>query len=127
MAERSAIRYEGLANAPAKWFANSVVPLCAKRCNGSVKAQRGCLSRSGSDLAGAFGAAGTLRFYLVQPNGEIQIAVSGQPGQNISIQASVDLQNWTTITNIALTGSDAQVFDPGAPGFPQRFYRASSP
>jgi uncharacterized delta-60 repeat protein len=51
--------------------------------------------------------------------------ISGTLGQSVMIEASTDLVNWTSLTNITL-GSGLFFFsDPNAPDFPMRFYRAT--
>ncbi len=58
------------------------------------------------------------------PGGAVQVALSGQAGQSYPIQASTNLLDWLSITNVTLTNSSAQFVDPFGTTWPQRFYRA---
>ena len=59
--------------------------------------------------------------------GAVQVTLTGVAGRTYSIQASSDLTNWLTITNVDLTDPPGQFVDPAAAGFSQRFYRAIVP
>jgi hypothetical protein len=66
---------------------------------------------------------------LVRPvvllsSGAAQVTLTGLAEQTYPIQASTNLTDWLTITNVALTNASAQFIDPSAPNFRQRFYRA---
>ena len=51
--------------------------------------------------------------------------VSGTLGQSVMVEASTNLLNWTSLTNITLGAGPFFFSDPNAPGFPVRFYRAT--
>jgi hypothetical protein len=55
--------------------------------------------------------------------GAARLAVTGKPGRQYSIQASSDLLNWTTLTNVVLRTSSGTFVDPSARNFSHRFYR----
>lgn len=59
--------------------------------------------------------------------GAALVTVTAAAGQTNSIQASTDLVNWLTFTNLVLTNVVGQFVDPSAPGFPRRFYRTVAP
>jgi len=56
----------------------------------------------------------------------VQITVKGLPGQSYIIEASTNLVNWVTLTNVVLPTSVWQFVDPST-NFNQRFYRAAMP
>jgi hypothetical protein len=49
--------------------------------------------------------------------------ISGTIGQSVLVQASTNLVNWTSLTNITLGSGPFFFIDPAAPNFPARFYR----
>jgi uncharacterized delta-60 repeat protein len=51
--------------------------------------------------------------------------VSGTIGQSVIVEASTDLVNWTSLTNITLGSGPFFFSDPSATNFPARFYRAT--
>jgi uncharacterized delta-60 repeat protein len=51
--------------------------------------------------------------------------VSGTIGQSVTVEASTDLMNWTSLTNITLGSGPWFFSDPNASNFPARFYRAT--
>ncbi len=55
-------------------------------------------------------------------NGSVQVTFTGLAGRTYSIQASTDLMNWLTITNVTLSSTPGQFVDSAAPHFAQRFY-----
>jgi hypothetical protein len=60
-------------------------------------------------------------------SGGLQLTVIGLAGQTYPIEASTNLMDWLTITNITLTDTTGQIIDPLAQQFGQRFYRAVLP
>jgi hypothetical protein len=50
--------------------------------------------------------------------------VLNAPTGNYQVQVSTDLLHWLTLTSFTSTNSPAQLTDPGAAGYRQRFYRA---
>ena len=56
-----------------------------------------------------------------------QFKISGPPGQSFRIQASTDLANWLTLTNMVCPDGVGQFVDLSATNFSQRFYQAVSP
>jgi hypothetical protein len=61
------------------------------------------------------------------PGGLPQGSVASVPGQTYMIQASSDLINWVTVTNVTLNSTNGQFIDPTMTNYPQRFYRAAGP
>jgi hypothetical protein len=59
--------------------------------------------------------------------GNPQFKISGFPGQSCRIQASTDLANWLTLTNMVCADGIGQFVDLSATNFSQRFYQAVSP
>jgi hypothetical protein len=57
----------------------------------------------------------------------LQLKLQGAIGPNYAIQASSDLVNWQTVTNIASTNSPVYFTDPNAANYNHRFYRATVP
>jgi hypothetical protein len=53
--------------------------------------------------------------------------VTGLAGHTYPIQASADLTNWVTLTNLTLSSPSGQFTDTNAPNFLHRFYRAVDP
>ena len=66
---------------------------------------------------------------MVETNGVPQLLLKAWPGMSFSIQASVDLTQWETISNV--TGTNSSGITPvqitNAPAFPARFFRAFAP
>jgi hypothetical protein len=62
----------------------------------------------------------------LRPDSPAVVTVSGSAGRTYSVEASSDLEQWLTITNITLTSSTWQFADPAAADAPRRFYRALS-
>ncbi len=58
------------------------------------------------------------------PNGELQMSLSGSPGQVYNIQASTNLLDWATISMVTISNSPQVFVDPSATNFNTRFYRA---
>jgi uncharacterized repeat protein (TIGR01451 family) len=56
----------------------------------------------------------------------VQVTVKGLPGQPYIIEASTNLVNWVTLTNVVFPSSVWQFVDPST-NFNQRFYRAKMP
>ena len=61
-----------------------------------------------------------------QPDGSVQLAISGEAGCNCQVLFSTNLSTWSPLTNIVTTGATTTVADPAASGSPSRFYRALS-
>ena len=62
------------------------------------------------------------------PNGQFRFAVVTAPGITGRIEASSDLQNWTTLTNFTSAADGTYKFtDRSALNLPQRFYRVVAP
>jgi hypothetical protein len=57
-------------------------------------------------------------------NGAILLSLSAAIGSTCQINASTDLVNWTTLTNIQSTNGIIQFTDTNAPSFSRRYYRA---
>jgi len=90
----------------------------------------------GNDIFVALGATGevhisplTLFLQAGQrlPNAPFQFDVSGGLSQGVSVQASSNLKDWTTIMTLPATSSSSPLFDSTATNFSSRFYRAISP
>lgn len=58
------------------------------------------------------------------PGGSFTLVVEGVPGVIYQIDASTNLVNWTTLTNLTSTGGFIVFTDLSATNFPGRFYRA---
>jgi uncharacterized repeat protein (TIGR02543 family) len=85
---------------------------------------------------GTNGASGTINLHVMAAastpvmitnstfnlSGKFGFSFSGSPGQTYDIDASADLINWLTITNIPGGSGPIQFVDP-SPGSPRRFYR----
>ena len=66
----------------------------------------------------------TIGVVALPASGVAQISLSGEPGQTYAIQASTNLTDWTTITNLTLAGSSGAFEDLLGPSGYRRFYRA---
>jgi len=66
---------------------------------------------------------------LVLDDGTVQLTFTGgNPGLNYEVQGSVDLLNWTTLTNEpAATNGLPAFIDTGATNAGLRFYRTVTP
>jgi hypothetical protein len=62
---------------------------------------------------------------VLSPNAPPQYTVTSAAGQSYMIQASTDLSNWVTVTNVTLKSTTGQFIDPSATNYSQRFYRAA--
>jgi outer membrane protein assembly factor BamB len=61
------------------------------------------------------------------PNGVFQCQVIGQPSLgSVTLEASEDLVNWSSVGTVQLTDGAASYVDGDAPNYTHRFYRASS-
>jgi N-acetylneuraminic acid mutarotase len=58
-------------------------------------------------------------------NGAFQFQFSGIFGQNYALQASTNLIDWVTITNVLVNGNPMLAIDPNARNYRLRFYRLS--
>jgi hypothetical protein len=61
---------------------------------------------------------------LLLSGGAVQVGVTGLAGQTYPIQASTNLVNWDSLTNITLTNLSGQFIDLSATNYNRRFYRA---
>jgi uncharacterized repeat protein (TIGR01451 family) len=57
-------------------------------------------------------------------NGQLWCSLLGEPSEHYRIQASQDLVNWVTLTNLIPANGPLPFVDPDAAYLPQRFYRA---
>lgn len=64
---------------------------------------------------------------LRMTNGQFQFVVNGKPGATYSLQASTNLTNWATLTNILSTNFTTLYQDASASSNKMRFYRVTSP
>ncbi len=60
-------------------------------------------------------------------NGQFGFNIAGTPGTPVSIQASSDLVNWTTVTNAVIGFAPFYFSDPSPADQPSRFYRLHKP
>jgi hypothetical protein len=60
----------------------------------------------------------------IPPTGSFEFSLSGQEGSTYAIQASPNLEDWVTLTNVTCAGTAVLIRDPEAPASAQRFYRA---
>ncbi len=58
---------------------------------------------------------------------QFQFTLSGEVGRLYQLQASSDLQSWTTLTNVLMTNVSTPFLGEGTAIFPQRFYRIVAP
>lgn len=61
-----------------------------------------------------------------QPIGEMQLTLTGEPGQNYEVLAANDLQNWQNLTNLVSPSPTATLIDSSATNHNVRFYRSWS-
>jgi hypothetical protein len=61
-----------------------------------------------------------------QPDGSIQLGLSGEAGCNCQIQFSTNLTTWAPLTNLVTTGTNTTFADPSASNSSSRFYRVLS-
>ena len=61
------------------------------------------------------------------PGDLVQGTINGAAGQTYLVQASTDLTNWMTLTNVVSTNASAPFFDADATNFSRRFYRTLVP
>jgi hypothetical protein len=59
-------------------------------------------------------------------NGAIEVTLKGEPGQTFLIESSADLQVWSPLDTVTLTGSTATLTDYITVDQPCKFYRAVS-
>lgn len=59
--------------------------------------------------------------------GAAQVTLNGEPGRTYPIQASTNLTDWLTITNLTLVRASGEFVDPAASNYSRRFYRAVVP
>jgi len=59
-----------------------------------------------------------------QTDGLVFINLTGQVNQTYQVQASTDLQTWTTISTVVLVNGSGHVLDPDSLTNPARYYRA---
>ncbi len=60
----------------------------------------------------------------VSARGGARLTLNGAVGQGCQVQASADLDHWTTLTNLTLTNATGQIIDASGSTDPRRFYRA---
>ena len=61
---------------------------------------------------------------VLLPNDQVQLRIGVALGCTYTIEASLDLVNWTPIASVDNTDGKLQFADPGTRNFEQRFYRA---
>jgi hypothetical protein len=57
----------------------------------------------------------------------VRLALSGEPGKNVTVRRSSNLVNWVVLTNLVNSNGIVEFTDPSASTAAQRFYRATSP
>ena len=77
-------------------------------------------SSSAADLSGSLDIAKLL-------NGQVRLRFTGAPGRTFRIEASMDLQSWTTIKSAVASRDGIFEFEDMDTGFSRRFYRWVSP
>jgi uncharacterized repeat protein (TIGR01451 family) len=60
-------------------------------------------------------------------NGQFQFTIVGAIGDNLVIQGSDDLQNWSTVGNVSVGGTGSASFQQTAGAVANKFYRAVQP
>jgi len=63
----------------------------------------------------------------LQPGDLVQGTINGAAGQTYLVQASSDLIDWMTLTNVVSTNASAPFFDADPTNFSRRFYRTLVP
>jgi hypothetical protein len=58
-------------------------------------------------------------------SGQPEIQLQGKAGASYVIEASTNLVNWTTFTNVVATGALSRFPETGAAKFRARYYRAT--
>jgi hypothetical protein len=90
----------------------------------------------GNDIFVALGATGEIHISPISlfleagkhlPNAPFHFDVSGGLSQGVSVQASSNLKDWTTIMTLPTPSSSSPLLDATATNFSSRFYRAMSP
>ena len=61
------------------------------------------------------------------PQNQVSLVLSNAPYPSIEIRESIDLVDWTLLTNLVPTNGTARFTDTSASNAPQKFYRATSP
>jgi len=70
---------------------------------------------------------GYISSIVVSAGGVLHLEIIGEVGRRYRVQASSDLEVWSTITNIMATSNSFEVIDAAAVGLERRFYRLVSP
>jgi uncharacterized repeat protein (TIGR02543 family) len=80
-------------------------------------------------LPGSFPGGGPLQFIypMYYSNGAFWLTATLTPNFNYQIQASTNLTNWATITNVLSPSSPVLIRDAGSGSFSNRFYRGITP
>jgi plastocyanin len=89
----------------------------------AVASDDGGLSRTSSAISVAVFTNAVLTNFLVLNNGQAQFDVIGIAGQIYFFDASTNLSNWISITNVVATNSLFNITDPAAATNGLRFYR----
>jgi sugar lactone lactonase YvrE len=71
--------------------------------------------------------SGTFQSLVILPDGTVQLNITGTAGTGYNVQASTDLINWLTLSNITSTNTTLEYTDISATNYPARFYRLISP
>ena len=66
------------------------------------------------------------QFLVQMPDRSLQLLLAGDPGATYSVESSTNMANWTTLTNMTLTGGASVFSIPGLTNDPQRYFRARS-
>ncbi len=70
---------------------------------------------------------GVFQSMVVQPNGTVQLGLSGTSGDTYTLTVSTNLVTWSNLVTFSMTNGAVQYFDSTATNFPRRFYRLVSP
>jgi hypothetical protein len=62
-----------------------------------------------------------------QPDGSMELILTGIPGWTYTVDVSSDLVNWTPLRSFVSTNSVTPFLDAAANNFSRRFYRAVAP
>ena len=65
--------------------------------------------------------------FLLNPDGEFQLTISGAPGPGYIIYESTNLVQWDMLATLTNTNGTVQFTDTGSTNFPARYYRISAP
>jgi hypothetical protein len=63
----------------------------------------------------------------ILPSGLLKVDFTGEPGRLYNVEASVDMEQWTFITNFFAGQGSIRIIDWQSTNYARRYYRAVSP